>query len=140
MIRLKTGSPTRDGSLSRGLHLHESRGNVRHIGGRLKRGWLLAVVAAAALALVPGQASAAKPHFFKCKEAPGGKCGTLKVPLDRLGTSDKKIKIFFEYYKPTNGGPADEAIVTSGGGPGSSATQEPVLLRLLEGPAAHAAL
>ncbi len=93
------------------------------IGWRSGAGFALAT--AAAFALLSGVAhSAPKPDFFKCKEAPGGKCGTIKVPLDRLGTSNEKIKIFFEYYKPTKGGPADEAIVTSGGGPGASATQD----------------
>ncbi len=80
---------------------------------------------AAVVATTPPAAHGAKPHFFKCKEAPGGKCGTVKVPLDRLGTSSKKIKIFFEYYKPTDGKKSNQAIVTSGGGPGLGATQEP---------------
>ena len=66
----------------------------------MKRGSCLAAMAVVALALIPAEAGAAKAKLFKCKEAPGGKCGTVKVPLDRLGTSDEKIKIFFEYYKP----------------------------------------
>jgi pimeloyl-ACP methyl ester carboxylesterase len=76
----------------------------------------------------------AKPRFhatgprlrlFRCDEAPGGRCGILKVRLDRAHPARGKIPIFFEYYRHRNPGPTDEAIIATLGGPGASVTQEP---------------
>ncbi len=64
-------------------------------------------------------------ELFQCREAPGGRCGTLRVPFDRSDPSAGTIPIFFEYYRPRDGGPTNQAVATSGGGPGFSATQDP---------------
>jgi pimeloyl-ACP methyl ester carboxylesterase len=64
-------------------------------------------------------------NLHPCKDAmPGGKCGRVRVPIDRAHPNRGKIGIFFEYYRHTGPGPTDEAIFASGGGPGFSATQD----------------
>jgi pimeloyl-ACP methyl ester carboxylesterase len=66
-----------------------------------------------------------RARLFRCDEAPGGRCGILKVRLDRAHPARGKIPIFFEYYRHRNPGPTDEAIIATLGGPGASVTQEP---------------
>lgn len=73
---------------------------------------------------IPKRVTAAANLHACGQEAPGGKCGRVKVPLDRAHPNRGKIGIFFEYYKHTSPGPSDEAIFASGGGPGFSATQD----------------
>ena len=69
----------------------------------------------------------AKPgvHLFHCQEAEGGRCGTVKVPLDRANPKRGKVKLFFEYFRHRSKGPSHEAILVSEGGPGYSVTQAP---------------
>jgi pimeloyl-ACP methyl ester carboxylesterase len=65
------------------------------------------------------------PHarLFRCKEAPGARCGIVKVPLDRRHPSRGTIPIFFEYIRHHGGGRARSAIVVTEGGPGYAVTQ-----------------
>jgi pimeloyl-ACP methyl ester carboxylesterase len=91
---------------------------LRHLLG----GPASAISAAGASAHLPVDA---KPgvHFFKCKEAEGGRCGTMQVPLDRAHPDHGKVKLFFEYFHHRRKGPSREAILVSEGGPGYSVTQ-----------------
>ena len=66
----------------------------------------------------PGRA-----HLFPCQEAPDGRCGRVKVPLDRAHPSRGTIPIFFEYFRHRAPGPTKRAILTTEGGPGGSITQ-----------------
>ena len=92
------------------------------VGARLS---LVALVAAAALHAAPGAAAQAPVRLAKCDEAPGGRCGTVRVPLDRANPSRGTIPIFFEYYRHRARGPARSAILATLGGPGASITQDP---------------
>jgi pimeloyl-ACP methyl ester carboxylesterase len=63
-----------------------------------------------------------------CDDAtPDGLCGTVTVPLDRKHPSLGTVPIFFELYPHRAPGPADEAVLITQGGPGSSVTQDPFI-------------
>jgi pimeloyl-ACP methyl ester carboxylesterase len=64
-----------------------------------------------------------RAHLRPCHDAPGGLCGTVHVRLDRADPQGGKIPIFFEYYPHRDRGPTNEAILVTGGGPGSSITR-----------------
>jgi pimeloyl-ACP methyl ester carboxylesterase len=64
-----------------------------------------------------------------CEEAgPDGQCGTVAVPLDRADPSRGTVPIFFLYYRHRDPGPANEAILVTGGGPGFSVTSIPPIV------------
>jgi pimeloyl-ACP methyl ester carboxylesterase len=67
-----------------------------------------------------------RPHgvrLFDCDVAgPEGRCGTLRVPLDRAHPARAKLTLFFLYYRHRDPGPSREAIMLSEGGPGFSVT------------------
>jgi pimeloyl-ACP methyl ester carboxylesterase len=87
--------------------------------------------AAPSVAPVSGVATppsaAARTVLFPCKDAPGGLCGRVRVPLDRSEPSRGTVPIFFEYYLHQDPGPAHEAILVTEGGPGFSVTQDPFI-------------
>ena len=68
--------------------------------------WLPALLAATACLAVPATAAQAKVRLVKCDDAPGGRCGTVRVPLDRADPSRGTLPIFFAYYKHRARGPA----------------------------------
>jgi pimeloyl-ACP methyl ester carboxylesterase len=78
--------------------------------------------AAAPPAAAPA-AAAAQPVFGDCPEGtiPGGRCGTVTVPLDRAHPAAGTIPIAFEFYAASDTtAPAISTIVPSTGGPGIS--------------------
>jgi pimeloyl-ACP methyl ester carboxylesterase len=86
--------------------------------------------AGAARAAAPGSVTALRhsaptADLAPCDEVPGALCGRVVVPLDRDQPGLATIGIFFAVF-PHTSGPAtpDGTIVTTFGGPGSSATQE----------------
>jgi pimeloyl-ACP methyl ester carboxylesterase len=85
------------------------------------------VVLGAVTVLAPGPAAAETPpsgaRLFPCDEAPDGRCGIVRVPLDRADPSRGTVPIFFEYYRHRDPGPTNEAVLATLGGPGSSVTQ-----------------
>ena len=91
---------------------------------RLLLAGLLVAVVFGVLAVSPSSA-APRVHLAKCDEAPGGRCGTIKVPLDRAHPAGKKTRIFFEYYRHRGRGPTSTALLATLGGPGASVTQDP---------------
>jgi pimeloyl-ACP methyl ester carboxylesterase len=74
------------------------------------------------------KASRAAAHghlrMFKCNEAPDGRCGRVRVPLDRTDPSGPTVSLFFEYFRHRARGPSHEAILATEGGPGFSITQD----------------
>lgn len=72
---------------------------------------------------VPHKRTKRGAHLFKCKVAKGGRCGTLRVPLDRAHPARGDVRLFFEYYRHSKPGPANKAIMLSEGGPGYSVTE-----------------
>jgi hypothetical protein len=80
-------------------------------------------VAIAVGVLAPG-AQAAEPRWHPCRDAaPGARCGSVTVPLDRTGSTDATIRIEFELYRRRY---RDRALlgtmVDVEGGPGYSTT------------------
>ena len=72
----------------------------------------------------PWRKSNRRAHLFPCREAaPDGRCGRVRVPLDRAHPSRGSIPIFFEYFRHRAPGPTKRAILTTEGGPGGSITQ-----------------
>jgi pimeloyl-ACP methyl ester carboxylesterase len=81
-----------------------------------------ATVARAREAVVPRAGATLVP----CDEAgPDGRCGTVEVPLDRADPSRGTVPIFFLHFPHRDPGPASEAILVTGGGPGFSITSIP---------------
>jgi pimeloyl-ACP methyl ester carboxylesterase len=81
-----------------------------------------------ARAAAPTRVVARRVHLFQCHEAaPDGRCGRVRVPLDRAHPSRGKIPIFFAYFRHRDPGPARRAILITEGGPGLSVTQDPFL-------------
>ena len=71
-------------------------------------------------------AAAPGAQLEPCEEAaPDGLCGTVAVPLDRADPSRGTVPIFFLYFRHRDPGPASEAILVTGGGPGFSITSIP---------------
>ena len=72
--------------------------------------------------LRPSSARLRGVRLVECQAAPGGYCGTLRVPLDRAHPERGTLRLFFLYYRHTAPGPARSAIMLSEGGPGYSIT------------------
>jgi pimeloyl-ACP methyl ester carboxylesterase len=86
---------------------------------------LSASAAQASARAKPASAAARRLRLLKCDEAPGGRCGTVRVALDRADPSRGTIPIFFEYYRHRGRRPTKTAILATLGGPGASVTQDP---------------
>jgi pimeloyl-ACP methyl ester carboxylesterase len=69
------------------------------------------------------QSTGSRVHLFRCDEAPGGRCGIIRVPLDRAHPRRGSVPIFFAYFRHRGPGPTKRAILTTEGGPGGSITQ-----------------
>ena len=84
------------------------------------------VVAALAGLVVAAPAGAATARFHPCRDAaPGARCGSVAVPLDRLaaGTDRQRIGIAFELYRRRERSrPSLGTLLDIEGGPGFSST------------------
>ncbi len=80
-----------------------------------------AIVAAVALGAAAAPAVAGV-GTRPCPEAPGGRCGTVAVPLDRADPAAGTIRIGFEVYPPTRRGRGLGTVLAMPDGPGSSST------------------
>jgi pimeloyl-ACP methyl ester carboxylesterase len=77
-----------------------------------------------ALVLAPSAEAAERPHFLRCQDAAAGaRCGSVRVPLDRLDPAGRKIRIGFELYRRRDRSQNPlGTLVDVEGGPGYSTT------------------
>ena len=87
-------------------------------------GRLFAVVAAAVVLAPAATAAAAPARFHHCQDAaPGARCGSVAVPLDRLDSAAGTIRIEFELYRRhQRSRPSLGTLLAIEGGPGFSTT------------------
>ncbi len=99
----------------------------------MRRGLLLALVL---LIAAPAADAAERPQLHRCRDAPAeARCGSVRVPLDRLAPAGERIRIHFELYRRRDRDrPALGTLVDVEGGPGYSTTDSRDYYLALAGP------
>jgi pimeloyl-ACP methyl ester carboxylesterase len=95
----------------------------------------LLVLALSIAASLPGSAGAAVKRERCGAAAEGARCGSVRVPLDRSGTVDGSLRVFFERYpRRDRSRPRLGTLVAIEGGPGYSSTDSRSYFMGLLGP------